>query len=165
MSLQFAAFAEEDFERSMSKARTSRFLSFLTGRKNELLSFEEVAGLVKPTSQTYTGVKTVSVEKIVGSEGRHKDFNRNFLPCREYLRARWQRIDEAHYEKKDLPSVQLYEIGDVYFVKDGNHRVSVARTRKCAFVDAEVIHMDTAVDLKPGMTMRDIKAAAETVSQ
>ena len=113
----------------------------------------------------YNGrVKNVKVEKIVGSEGRHKDFNMDFLPCCEFLRARWQRIDEAHYEQKDLPSVELYQIGDAYFVKDGNHRVSVAKTRKCGFVDAQVIHLESSVDLKPGMTMRDIRTAAETVA-
>ena len=67
MSLQFAVFAEDDFERAMSKGRNSRILAFLFARKNELLSFEEVASVVKPTSQSYTGVKNVKVEQIVGS--------------------------------------------------------------------------------------------------
>ena len=90
------------------------------------------------------------IERIVGSEGRYLDFNRIFLPKHEHLRGRWTRVDLAHYQQVQLPPVTLYEIGGVYFVRDGNHRVSVARTQGAEFIDAEVISLKSRLRLEAG---------------
>ncbi|MCL2139380.1 MAG: transcriptional regulator, partial [Treponema sp.] len=92
-------------------------------------------------------------------EGRYQDFNRYFLPKSDHLRSRWQRVDEAHLQDIALPAIQLYEIGGVYFVRDGNHRVSVAKMKKVEFIDAEVISLSSEVNITPGMTPDQLRAA------
>jgi hypothetical protein len=107
----------------------------------------------------YKGSQTVPIKLIVGSEGRYHDFNRFFLPKAEHLRIRWERVDEAHIRDIILPAIQLYEIGGVYFVRDGNHRVSVAKTQNVEFIDAEVISLSSEITISPGMTTDQLKEA------
>jgi hypothetical protein len=156
--------AKDDFDWGISQAKVSKLLAFFGIRSQNLLSFEEVTELVKPTSRCYVGVKTIQIDHIVGSEGRHKDFTRSFLPRREFLRDRWMNVDKAYYEDKILPPVKLYQIGDAYFVGDGNHRVSVARMKKRCYIDAEVTHLDTVLNLTSCMTMNDIKEKTEELN-
>lgn len=161
MDIRLASALNSDFEKAKSRARVSKVVSFLTAKNDDLLSFEEITGMVKPASQSYAGIKNVPLDRVVGSEGRNEDFNRSFLPRKEFLRYRWMKVDEAQYEDKILPPVKLYELGSLYFVKDGNHRISVAKLRRREFIDAEVTHLTSDVDLKPGMTMRHIESAIE----
>jgi hypothetical protein len=77
----------------------------------------------------------------MGSEGRYQDFDIDFLPLREFSRSRWQNIDAARLTDKPLPPILVYKIGDFYFVRDGNHRVSVAKELGQEFIDAEVIEL------------------------
>jgi hypothetical protein len=76
---------------------------------------------------------------IVGTVGRAHDFDRDFLPLQEHLRTRWENIMRAMLYDASLPPVQLYQVGDYYFVKDGNHRVSVAKYLGMVSIDAEVV--------------------------
>jgi hypothetical protein len=124
-----------------------------------LLSFSEVKELLKPSSETYKGMRSVPVSLIVGSEGRYKDFTRTFLPRHDKLRSRWMRIDLAWHEDVPLPAVQLYELGGAYFIRDGNHRVSVAVQRGTEFIDAEVTSLGTYFKIEPGMGIRAMEAA------
>ena len=87
------------------------------------------------------GMKTVEVEKIVGSVGRCRDFDSSFLPVKVTMRGRWGRVDRAYHQWVELPAVSLYKIGETYFVVDGNHRVSVARYHGVAAIDAEVVEI------------------------
>ncbi len=105
---------------------------------NRLLSFDEVREASLADSWIYIGPKIVEAEKIVGSVGRHYDFDRSFLPIRANVEARWRRVDRAFRRIEDLPPVSLYKIGDAYFVLDGNHRVSVARYHGVPTVEAVV---------------------------
>jgi hypothetical protein len=155
----FAARAAEDFSRARSREVFGRILSLLTNEKNNLLSLQEVKALLKPTSETYRGMQVVPIEKVIGSEGRYQDFNRTFLPRHNRLKGRWVRVDQAHHQAVVLPPVTLYEIGGVYFVRDGNHRVSVAKLQGVEFIDAEVISLGTRVSLKPGMTRVQLRQA------
>jgi len=157
MNADDMAFAERDFEKAMSRAKLSAVLSLLRGGKDELLSFEDVRRVVDPAGECYVGLRTVPVQQIVGSEGRAKDFNRSFCPRREFLRARWVRVDTAYYEEGALPAVKLLEIGGAYFVRDGNHRVSVARAHGVAFIDAEVTRVTSKIALHSPMTLDDIR--------
>jgi hypothetical protein len=75
---------------------------------------------------------------IVGSVGRCSEFDGSFLPLRESARTKWERIDRAFHGGEELPPVSLYEVGNLYFVLDGNHRIGVARFQEVEFVDAEV---------------------------
>ena len=152
----------EQSERDFSRARRRAFLRKIGAYlrrdpgSNQLLSFEEVKGALGAVSQVYGGMRVVPVSKIVGSVGRHRDFDRAFLPSKPDLGTRWRRIDEIMDRGEELPPVSLYKIGDVYFVQDGNHRVSVARQRGVEMIDAEVIELRSRVPLDSALTARDL---------
>lgn len=158
MSNWYENLAAEDFSRARTRELLSRIGRLLDHSKDSLLSLEEVKAILKPGGETYEGLKAVPLDLIVGSEGRYRDFNRHFLPRHDHLKQRWVRVDMAHYAEVPLPPVRLYEIGGVYFVRDGNHRVSVARMRGQECLDAEVSSLDAEVQLRPGMTIEELKA-------
>lgn len=152
-----------DFERARERAFVRRLRSLLLGRphERELLSFEQVRGKVHWSDESYVGLRAVPVKAIIGSVGRYKDFDRAFLPTRAASRGRWRSIDLAYYQDVGLPPVQLYKIGEVYFVKDGNHRVSVARERGVEFIDAEVIECRAKVPLSTSLTAEHLESIGE----
>ena len=151
--------ASYDFSRARGKAAFSRILHFLDADRNRLLSFYDVKDILKPKNEVYRGSQTVPIKLIIGSEGRYRDFNKYFLPRAEHLRERWERVDVAHITDKILPPIQLYEIGGVYFVRDGNHRVSVAKAQGVEFIDGEVISLATEINIKASMTTDELREA------
>lgn len=155
----FSARAADDFHKARNRELFSRILSLLKNEKDSLMSLQEIKALLHPTSETYRGLRTVPIAKIVGSEGRYQDFNRYFLPRHNRLRGRWMRVDTAHHQQVTLPPVTLYEIGGLYFVRDGNHRVSVGRLQNVEFIDAEVISLGSRLTLKPGLTADQLRKA------
>jgi len=154
----FESLARDDFNKARSRALFSQVLALLRNEKDELLSLQEVKSLLRPRSETYRGMRTVPIDRIVGSEGRYQDFNKRFLPRRTNLRGRWERVDVAHHAQITLPPIKLYEIGGIYFVRDGNHRVSVARTQGVEFIDAEVVSLSIGVQLHPQMGRDELLA-------
>ncbi|MDC7219541.1 MAG: transcriptional regulator [Spirochaetales bacterium] len=150
---------DQDFDKAKGKALFESIFNVMRPEKRELLSFYSIKELVKPRSETYRGMKTVNISDIVGSEGRYNDFNKTFLPKREHLRNRWTSIDSAYYKDVNLPPIKLYKLGEVYFVRDGNHRVSVAKTQGIGAIDAEVVELSAHIKVTKGMTMGDIKCA------
>jgi hypothetical protein len=155
----FKTEAASDFSIARGKAMLSEIQHIMNTDKNRLLSFHDVKDILKPKNQVYMGSQTVPINLIVGSEGRYRDFNKYFLPKADHLRSRWERVDEAHLQDIILPSILLYEIGGVYFVRDGNHRVSVAKTKGVEFIDAEVISLASEINLSPGMTTDELREA------
>ena len=110
---------------------------------------DEVKKALGAVHQVHLGTRTVPVEKIVGSVGRHRDFDRAFLPSKGGNSARWKKIDALMHRAEELPPVSLYKIGDAYFVNDGNHRVSVARQQGIETVEAEVTELRSRIPVKP----------------
>ena len=149
--------ASTDFNKARNRALWSKIQNIMNAERDDLLSFHDVKEILKPKNQIYMGMKSIPLNLIVGSEGRYRDFNKNFQPKSEFLRARWESIDRAQLRDIILPAIQLYEIGGVYFVRDGNHRVSVARTQGIEEIDAEVIGLASEIALKPSMTVNDLK--------
>ena len=147
--------AHADFDRARRKAFMNELASTMSGRPNWLLSFDEVQRTLRLTGQYYGGVQQVPVSQIVGSVDRYHDFDRQFLPTQSFTRPRWESVDIANLTDVDLPPVQLYNVGGVYFVKDGNHRVSVAKEKGMEFIDAEVIECPTTVPLPNLSTIKD----------
>jgi hypothetical protein len=151
--------AKEDFSKARTKEIFSRIMHFMNAGRDRLLSLNAVKEILKPKSESYKGMQVVPIKLIVGSEGRYRDFNKYFLPKSEHLRSRWQRVDEARLNDIILPPIQLYEAGGVYFVRDGNHRVSVAKAQGVEMVDAEVTSLSTEIQLSPNMTIDELRAA------
>ncbi len=147
-------------ERDFTQARWRSFLNdigaFLSRRPNELLSFDAVRFALPIYGQSYRGVREVPVEKIVGTtSNRYVDFDRAFLPAQTHTKSRWKAIDEMRLRDRSLPPIQLYQVGDVYFVRDGHHRVSVARQTGQKYIDAEVIEMQTREPLTKNIKRLD----------
>jgi hypothetical protein len=129
-----------DFTRARRRARLGRLKTLLLKRttRSTLLSPEEFRRNVPPSGSMYRGRRTVEVSKIVGSVGKHEQFNMNFMPLSRASAEKWKRIDRAFRLGVELPPVSLLERGGAYFVNDGNYRVSVARFHRVEWIDAEV---------------------------
>ena len=128
--------ADTDFIQARQKAFWDEIKGFISRRSNRLLPFDEVKDKLEVCFVRDLGVQTVPIDSIVGSEGRYRSFTRHFLPLDDDLRDRWKKVDEAHYAKQSLPPVALYKVCDAYFVKDGHHRISVARTKGVKHIEA-----------------------------
>lgn len=153
--------ASQDFERARNKQVRNELFAALGGRDNDLIGFHEIRDRVRPEGESYRGMQEVPIDKIVGSMDRFQDFDRRFLPKGKQTRSRWKNIDKAYYQDVRLPPIQLYKVGEVYFVKDGNHRVSVARERGVEFIDAEVIEGHVRVPLDSRMSSHELLLQAE----
>jgi hypothetical protein len=139
-------FAREQWNQARRKAFWQRLSNTLglTKEPLDLLSFEEVQQKLRLNQNAYRGLQQVPLDRIVGSVGRYNDFTRTFLPLVESDSMRWQRVAELQMEA-GLPPVELYKVGDVYFVKDGNHRVSVARQFDMKTIEAYVWEYESKV--------------------
>ena len=146
----------DDFNSARRKALLSVIRSKILRRQDSLLSYGEVRALAGNGSERHVGIKRVPIDHIVGAEKGQRDFTHDFFPRRGAPRERWQEIDLAFYEDAILPPVKLYEIGGVYFVRDGNCIVSVARTRKRLYLDADVTYVDTNITIEAGMNIEEI---------
>ncbi len=139
--------------REWRQARQSAFVQDVLGtfsqRSADLMSFEDVQQKLQLCNLQYLDLQEVALDQIVGSVGRYSDFTRAFFPRQDHLRERWQRIEELVATGRDLPPIELYKVGQVYFVRDGNHRVSVARQHGRSTLKACVWEYETHVPLEP----------------
>ena len=129
-------------DRLYSQARgrgwRGRIWSPLTGESRQLLSLAEVDATCTVKARRHAGMQTVPVSQIRGSEGRCKDFDRDFNPLQNHTARRWESVAKARWAGKGLPAIDLVQVGDTYFVQDGHHRVSVARALGQRDIDARV---------------------------
>jgi nucleotide-binding universal stress UspA family protein len=156
--------ARQDFSRARRKALWQKLRNWFTGKDNELLPFDEVRQSIPIQGQRYRGLQTIPIAQIVGSAGRYHEFNRTFLPMQAHTQNRWINIGRARYADIPLPPIEVYKIGEVYFVKDGNHRVSVARQRGQAYMDAYVTEIDIPVSLTADTRRADLRLKQETAA-
>jgi len=136
-----------DFREVRRRAFFEKVLSLLTKRPAKLLPFEEVRRKLRLRSQYYRGLQNIPLDRIVGSVSRYHDFTRSFLPRHDDMRHRWQRVDSLARQGGGLPPIEVYQVGEVYFVKDGNHRVSVARQFGAPTIEAYVWEFPSPVPL------------------
>ncbi|GJQ37521.1 MAG: hypothetical protein JETCAE01_35310 [Anaerolineaceae bacterium] len=146
-----------DFSRARFKSFINQVFSVLSGQRTTLLSYDAVKEKLKIGGPIYRGVKTVRVDQIAGSLNRYHEFDNAFLPKEDQLAGRWQKVDRAFYQDIHLPPVVLYKVGQVYFVVDGHHRVSVAREQKQEFIEAEVRECATRVNITPEIKPEDLE--------
>lgn len=148
--------SEDDFAKARNKAFINEIQHLLSPEESKLISLNDVKQMIKPINETYIGMKVIPIEKIVGSEGRYNDFDNKFFPKSSHLKNRWEHVDEAAIQSIDLPPIKVYEIAGLYFVRDGNHRVSVAKARGTEFIDAEVVSLQSEIVLKKPDNINDI---------
>jgi hypothetical protein len=142
---------DADFTRARRHARLRALVARVRRKhtSNRLLCFDDVRKELVANNRRHRGTRVVEVDQIVGSVGRWRDFDRSFLPARASVGHKWKRIDRAFHRAEDLPPVELYEIGDAYFVVDGHHRVSVARYHDVPTVEAAVAEFHPQLPTAP----------------
>ena len=148
--------SRESFNAALRRGFMQDVLADLSGRSDNLLSFSEVQQhlrLSEPIEDVT--LEEIPLAKIVGSVGRYRDFNRAFLPRAQIDPQRWIRVDSMR-RRAELPPIDVFQIGEVYFVRDGNHRVSVARARKDKTIRARVVEIPTRVSLGPDTSPDDL---------
>ena len=131
---------DSDFTRARRRALLRGVLARLRKKpaSNELLCFDDQRRVLQANNRHYLGRRVVETQKIVGSVGRCSEFDQSFLPLRASAAQRWKRIDRAFHRSEDFPPVELYKMGNAYFIADGHHRVSVACYHGVPTVEAEV---------------------------
>lgn len=150
--------ALEDFKWARSKAAMQRFWASIKGESLDLLPYAEISSKLRAVSQSNLGLQDVPLKQIVGSVGRVDDFDRNFNPLRDSDRHRWASVKTAMISpmSKGVPPVHLYKIGEMYFVLDGNHRVSIAKEIGSKSIEAYVTEVRTKVSVDASLTTEDL---------
>ncbi len=144
-----------DFDRARRKAFIQHLLALFSRKSLDLLPFDAVQKRLRLHNKHFRGLQDIPLDSIVGSVGRYKDFTRTFLPRKGELRQRWAGV-EARVKAGGLPPVELYQVGEVYFVWDGNHRVSVARAQGAPTIEARVWEYPCPVPLHPDDNLDDL---------
>lgn len=162
-SLNSLSEARNDFLRARTQAELKEIVARFHGRSTELLSYEEVRKMLRAQDSSERGLRDIPLDAIVGSVGRYTDFTRDFLPREAVSRDRWARVRQAVNEMSGLPPIVVYQIGDVYFVQDGNHRVSVARQDGATHIQAYVTEVRTRVPLTPDIQPDQLILKAEYI--
>jgi hypothetical protein len=148
--------SNDEFSKARQRAFIEEWLNFFTGRSNELLPFEEVKQSLQLQDAAYRGLQEIELAKIVGSTGRYRDFTRTFLPKNDTTIDRWRRVDAVAHSEQGFPPIEVYQVGDIYFVRDGNHRVSVAQTHGAKTIEAYIIEYKTPVPFGPDDELDDV---------
>jgi hypothetical protein len=132
--------AQKQWDQARRKALWSKMRSYVTRADDRLIDFEEISTRLGLRNTRYRGLQEVELGKIVGSVGRYHDFTRSFLPVTRKMERRWENVAGTFISSVGTgpPPVELYKVGDSYFVKDGNHRCSVARQLGMVSIEAYV---------------------------
>lgn len=152
-----------DAQTDYTRARRRRVLDRLSARLRRepadfhlILPFEEVVEALGWRGERYLGMQPITLDSIVGTVERMRDFDRRFRPTSRRSRKRWERIATAARRGESFPPIDVYRIGEVHFVKDGHHRVSVARAQGLPDIDAYVTEVQTELGADRAITRRDL---------
>jgi hypothetical protein len=154
-----AADAQSDFLRARRERTLAGIASRLRrepGDVNVILPFEEVVDALGRKGERELGLKVVALDSIVGTVDRTTDFDRSFRPTSSRVRGRWERVAQAMRRGESLPPILTYQIGELHFVRDGHHRVSVARALERHDIDAYVTEVLTRVGPEASIRVADL---------
>ncbi|MEA2277079.1 MAG: hypothetical protein QOI62_3265 [Solirubrobacteraceae bacterium] len=151
--------AQDDFQRARRRqvlSRLARRVGREPGDVDVILPYEEVVAALGYLEESYVGLQTVPLDSILGTVDRAKGFDRQFRPTTARVRARWERIANAVRRGEPMPPISLYRIGEVHFVRDGHHRVSVARALGRSEIEAYVVQVGTRIGADRTLRMEDL---------
>jgi hypothetical protein len=153
--------ATMDFDRERRRRALARVAARLRSEPDDvsgMLPFEEVVDALGRRSQNDLGVQDIPLDAVVGTVGRRPqgEFDRRFRPATQRVRGRWESVAAARRRGIILPPIDVYRVGDLYFVEDGHHRVSVARAFGDPTIEAHVREVRTAVDAAPTLLARQL---------
>ncbi|MBT3240998.1 MAG: ParB N-terminal domain-containing protein [Chloroflexi bacterium] len=149
-----------EFREARRQAKIQALLAKLKRKPQKLLSFDEVRKELKPTGVRRRYLEDIPIDKIVGSVNRYVDFNRRFYPLQDSDEGRWARIKMVVEEEGVMP-IDVFKIGGMYFVMDGNHRVSIARQNDATHIEAFVTELRTKIELTKDDDIHDVIMRAE----
>jgi hypothetical protein len=141
--------AENDFLRARRRQVLSRLAAWLRRQPDdvsEILPFDEVVAALGRTGERRLGLRVIPLDSIVGSVDRTRDFDRWFRPRSGRTRERWERLARAQRRGEAIPPIDVYRVGELHFVRDGHHRVSVAHALRLRTIDAYVTVVTTKID-------------------
>ena len=148
-------FPRADVENDFQRARRRQVLARLAQRLrrepddvNLILPFDEVVAALGRAGEQSLGLQTIRLDSVVGTVDSLRDFDRHFRPTSSRVRERWERLALAERRGESIPPIDVYRIGDMHFVKDGHHRVSIALATGRKTIDAYVTEVLTAVPAK-----------------
>jgi nucleotide-binding universal stress UspA family protein len=153
--------AVSDFRRARGQAALHELLARVRGTSTELLSYEEVRQKLRASGVASRGLKEIPIDAIVGSVGRYRDFTRDFLPLHDSDQDRWAGVSFASSTGTGLPPIDVYQIGEVYFVIDGHHRISIARQNGAVLMEAYVTEIRSNVPITPDIEPAELIIKAE----
>jgi len=152
--------AQADFARQRRRRALSRIGARLRQEPDDvsvILPFDEVVVALGPVSEHDLGLQEIPLESVVGTVDRDRtEFDRSFLPVSPGPQDRWQRIAAARRRGATMPPIDVYRVGEIHFVKDGHHRVSVARARRDETIEARVVEIRTKLPAGPQLRVRDL---------
>jgi hypothetical protein len=151
--------AQHDFLRARRRAAIAKLIARLRGEPDDVgvvLPYEEVIEALGFVSERFVGLQVVPLDQIVGSVDRGRDFDRRFRPTSGRLRGRWEQIAAAARRGESFPPIDLMQVGELYFVRDGHHRVSVARALARTDIDAYVTEVVTRIDAGRAIKLSDL---------
>ena len=141
---------EADFSRARRRQMLARLAGWLRGQPahaSRILLLGEVVAALGWRGEHYRGLQTIQLDTVAGTVDSRRDFDRKFRPTSNRVRERWERLDLAERRGVPLPPIDVYRVGDLHFVMDGHHRVSVAiatgRTTIEAYVTEVLTQMRT----------------------
>jgi len=155
------ASASEDFQRARRQAALEQIMARLTGKSSDLLCYDDVRRKLKTAATSTKELQDIPLDAIVGSVGRCGDFTRSFLPLQDTDQHRWAQVEVAMTDLSGLPPIDVYQVGQTYFVLDGHHRVSVARQLGATHIHAYVTKVQTRVPFSPDVQPDDLIVKAE----
>lgn len=153
--------AEADFLRARRHQVAAGLAARVRGRDGadrQALSFQEVVDALGFVREQHLGTRVVPLDRIVGSVDKVRDFDPKFRPRTGRSRQRWERIAEAARRGEPLPPIDVYQVGDMYFVRDGHHRVSVYRALDLGTIEADVRLVHTLIEPTDVRTRADLTA-------
>ena len=153
---------QTDAQFDFGRARRRRALAQIAARMRRdsdftaILPFDEVVRALGRRGERYLGLQTIEVDSIVGTVDRGREFDRRFRPTSGRVRPRWERINTAQRKGQPMPPIDVYRIGELHFVKDGHHRVSVARALGYDDIDAYVTEIITELGAGREIRLSDL---------
>jgi hypothetical protein len=140
--------AENDFLRARRRQVLAMVGQRLRGQPADacrILPLDEVVGAAGMRGQRYLGLQVIGLDTIVGTVDSRRDFDRRFRPTSSRVRQRWERLALAQRRGEPMPPIEVYRVGDLHFVNDGHHRVSIAAATGQKTIDAYITEVSTAV--------------------
>lgn len=145
-----------DFDEALKFGRRKAFFLWIERKEALILTLNELTSVVEPENSLSLGIQEIPVKKIVGTEERPNDFAQGFYPIREEMKQRWTRIRSLMLGPGIPEAITVFEYGNAYFVRDGNHRVSVAKTNGIEFISANVTRLKISITIPPDMTRQQL---------